>query len=143
MLMLPVLTVILDAVDRSAADNRGHSCPALTAAFSSMVQHTRLLIRPAPGKAVFFGHPISIIACSGGPRRRAPTAGGRRLPAVVAASIGASWFPTSFDLAIHGDGRGPNGRISACATGRFQRQARAEGPTSTFARARPRKGRKR
>jgi len=107
-LMLPVLTVISDAVGLVGGLIIAVTQLGLTAGyfFSSMVQHTRLGdLTSGLGKAVFFGYLISIIACSKGlgATGGADGVGRATTSAVVAASIGvlvSDFFLTKLFMAI-------------------------------------------
>ncbi len=107
-LMLPVLTVISDAVGLVGGLLIAVTQLGLTAGyfFTSMIQNTRLGdLTSGLGKAVFFGYLISIIACSKGLSASggADGVGRATTSAVVAASIGvlvSDFFLTKLFMAI-------------------------------------------
>jgi phospholipid/cholesterol/gamma-HCH transport system permease protein len=107
-MMLPVLTVISDAVGLIGGLLIAVTQLRLTAGyfFTSMVQNTRLGdLTSGLGKAVFFGYLISIIACSKGLSASggADGVGRATTSAVVAASIGvlvSDFFLTKLFMAI-------------------------------------------
>lgn len=108
LMMLPVLTVISDAVGLAGGLLIAVTQLGLTAGYflSSLVQNTRLGdLMSGLGKAVFFGYLISIIACSKGLAASggADGVGRATTSAVVAASIGvlvSDFFLTKLFMAI-------------------------------------------
>jgi phospholipid/cholesterol/gamma-HCH transport system permease protein len=107
-LMLPVLTVISDAVGLIGGLLIAVTQLGLTAGyfFTSMIQNTRLGdLTSGLSKAVFFGYLISIIACSKGlgASGGADGVGRATTSAVVAAAIGvlvSDFFLTKLFMAI-------------------------------------------
>jgi phospholipid/cholesterol/gamma-HCH transport system permease protein len=107
-IMLPVLTVISDAVGLIGGLLIAITQLGLTAGyfFTSMVQNTKLGdLTSGLGKAVFFGYLISIIACSKGLSASggADGVGQATTSAVVAAAIGvlvSDFFLTKLFMAI-------------------------------------------